>query len=80
MIHQYQLNRYNIVLDVYSGSVHVVDQVAYDAIAGYDRLAGEGELTEGARRRLVDELAKKYEAQKEITERELQEVIGLAVS
>ncbi len=75
MIHQYQLNGYNIVLDVYSGSVHVVDQVAYDAIAGYDRLAGEGELAEGARRRLVDELAKKYEAQKEITERELQEVI-----
>ena len=32
MIHQYKLNGYNIVLDVYSGSVHVVDDVAYDII------------------------------------------------
>ncbi len=36
MIHQYQLNGYNIVLDVYSGSVHVVDEVAYDVIALYE--------------------------------------------
>ena len=33
MIHQYQLNGYNIVLDVYSGSVHAVDEPAYEAIA-----------------------------------------------
>ena len=33
MIHQYQNNGYNIVLDVNSGSVHVVDQVGYDVIA-----------------------------------------------
>ena len=33
MIHQYKNNGYNIVLDVESGSVHVVDDVAYDAIA-----------------------------------------------
>ena len=33
MIHQYQNNGYNIVLDVNSGSVHVVDQEAYDVIA-----------------------------------------------
>ena len=30
MIHQYKLNGYNIVLDVHSGSVYVVDDVAYD--------------------------------------------------
>ena len=36
MIHQYKLNGYNIVLDVYSGSVHVVDDVAYDIIGMYD--------------------------------------------
>ena len=30
MVHQYQLNGYNIVLDTCSGSVHVVDEVAYD--------------------------------------------------
>ncbi len=33
MIHQYKNNGYYIVLDVNSGSVHVVDQIAYDAIA-----------------------------------------------
>ena len=35
MVHQYQLNGYNIVLDTCSGSVHVVDDVAYDVIALY---------------------------------------------
>ena len=35
MIHRYKLNGYNIVLDVYSGSVHVVDDVAYDMIGLY---------------------------------------------
>lgn len=32
MIHQYQNNEYNIVLDVNSGSVHDVDKIAYDVI------------------------------------------------
>ena len=36
MIHRYKLNGYNIVLDVYSGSVHVVDDVAYDIIGMYE--------------------------------------------
>ena len=36
MIHQYKLNGYNIVLDVCSGSVHVVDDAAYDIIALYE--------------------------------------------
>lgn len=36
MIHQYKLNGYNIVLDVYSGSVHAVDELAYAAIALVD--------------------------------------------
>ena len=33
MIHQYRNNGYNIVLDVNSGAVHVVDELCYDAIA-----------------------------------------------
>ena len=36
MVHQYQLNGYNIVLDICSGSVHAVDELAYDAIALID--------------------------------------------
>ena len=37
MIHQYQLNGYNIVIDVCSGSVHAVDEVAYDVIADFEQ-------------------------------------------
>ncbi len=36
MIHQYKLGGFNIVLDVCSGSVHVVDEVAYDIIAEFE--------------------------------------------
>ncbi len=36
MVHQYKLNGYNIVLDTASGSVHSVDEVAYDIIADYN--------------------------------------------
>jgi uncharacterized protein len=36
MIHQYKLGGYNIVLDVCSGAVHVVDEVAYDIIAMFE--------------------------------------------
>ncbi len=32
MIHQYKLGGYNVVLDVASGAIHVVDDVAYDII------------------------------------------------
>lgn len=41
MIHQYKLNGYNIVLDVCSGSIHLVDEIAYDMIAGYETEARE---------------------------------------
>ena len=33
MVHQYKSNGYNIVLDVNSGAVHVVDELCYDVIA-----------------------------------------------
>jgi uncharacterized protein len=38
MIHQYKQNGYNIVLDSLSGSVHAVDEVAYDIIGMYETL------------------------------------------
>ena len=41
MVHQYKNNGRNIVLDVNSGSVHVVDDLAYDAIALYDKKSEE---------------------------------------
>ena len=43
MVHQYQLNGYNIVLDTASGSIHAVDPVAYDIIALFQE-ADEAEI------------------------------------
>ncbi len=37
MIHQFKLGGYNIVLDICSGSVHVVDEVAYDIIKMFEK-------------------------------------------
>ena len=36
MIHQYKNNGYNIVMDVCSGAIHVVDDITYDVIADYE--------------------------------------------
>lgn len=36
MVHQYKNNGYNIVLDVNSGAIHIVDDVTYDVIALYE--------------------------------------------
>lgn len=41
MVHQYKSNGYNIVLDVNSGSVHVVDDLVYDIIEMYEKVQRE---------------------------------------
>ena len=51
MVHQYQLNGFNIVLDSCSGAVHVVDEVAYDLIALYPTQSKE---------EIIETLAQKY--------------------
>lgn len=50
MIHQYQMNGYNIVLDVNSASVHVTDRLAYDAIHLIDTGKDQKEAVEELRR------------------------------
>ena len=45
MVQQYKNNGYHIVLDVNSGSVHVVDDLVYDMIALYET-ASEDEIAE----------------------------------
>ncbi len=45
MIHQYKLGGYNIVLDVASGGVHVVDDVAYALIEGFETCEKEALIT-----------------------------------
>lgn len=42
MIHQYKSNGYNIIMDVNSGSVHVVDDIVYDMIPLVEPLVNEG--------------------------------------
>lgn len=60
MIHQYKNNGYNIVLDVNSGSVHVVDELVYDIIEMYENNTKE---------QILDKLEHKYPA------REIEEAI-----
>ena len=51
MIHQYKLGGYNIVLDVCSGAVHVVDEAAYDMISLFES---------HSREEILAVMAKKY--------------------
>ena len=44
MIHRYKNNGYNIVLDVNSGSVHVVDEIVYDMVGLLDEGKSEKEI------------------------------------
>ena len=48
MIHQYINNGYHIVLDVNSGSVHVVDELVYDAIPLLEPILSGRKLDEGS--------------------------------
>ncbi|MCH5273673.1 MAG: thioether cross-link-forming SCIFF peptide maturase [Lachnospiraceae bacterium] len=66
MIHQYKMNGCNIVIDVFSGSIHVVDEVAYDVIAMYEKMSVDA---------IVAELSEKYRA-RSLTEREIRECIA----
>ncbi|MGN0736135.1 MAG: thioether cross-link-forming SCIFF peptide maturase [Anaerovoracaceae bacterium] len=62
MIHQYKLNGYNIVLDVHSGSVHVVDDVAYDIIEMYENSTED---------QIIDTILKRYGDRPDVTEEEI---------
>jgi len=67
VIHQYKLNGYNIVLDVNSGSIHVVDEVAYDMIAMYESSEKE---------EIVKAMMEKYGHLADVSEEELWACIG----
>ncbi|MBQ3065707.1 MAG: thioether cross-link-forming SCIFF peptide maturase [Clostridia bacterium] len=62
MIHSYQLGGMNIVLDVCSGAVHVVDEVAYDIINMY-KTASKDEI--------LRSISEKYRDNSEVTEEEI---------
>lgn len=60
MIHQYKNNGYNIVLDVNSGSVHVVDDVVYDLIPLVEEALDQGQTEEEMAGRLKEALGNQY--------------------
>ena len=66
MVHQYKLNGYNIVLDTCSGSVHVVDDVAYDIIEMYKK-SEENEIT--------DFILNKYKDREDVTRQDIKDCI-----
>ena len=71
MIHQYKLGGYNVVLDICSGSVHVVDDVAYDIIALFE--------TE-SRGKIIAAMEEKYLSQSDISKEDIAECFDQVVS
>ncbi len=66
MVHQYKLNGYNIVIDVFSGAVHCVDDVAYDIIAMYENTSRED---------IIKTILEKYGESENVTEAEIIECL-----
>ncbi len=64
MVHRYQLGGLNIVLDICSGSVHVVDEIAYDMIGLYEQTDRET---------LLADMLEKYGDREDVTAEELAE-------
>lgn len=75
MIHKYSLNGYNIVLDVNSGAVHVVDDVTSDLLDILDLPItddSEGELVEKLQHKYtVEQITEAYQDVKELMEQDL---------
>ena len=44
MVHQYKNNGYNIVMDINSGAIHVVDDVVYDTLLLMEQMLPEEEV------------------------------------
>ena len=55
MIHRYKLGGMNMVIDTCSGSVHAVDDIAYELIGGFE---------EKTREELIEALSARFDAQK----------------
>ncbi len=62
MVHQYKQNGYNIVLDTCSGSVHTVDEVAYDIISMYKTHTSD---------EIVNAMLEKYGHMPDVTKEEI---------
>ena len=67
MVHQYKLGGYNIVLDTCSGSVHSVDDVAYDMIAMYGKEDDD---------RIIAAIKGKYADRSDVTDSDLKDCLS----
>jgi len=63
MIHCYKLHGMNIVLDICSGSVHVVDDASYDIIEMYEN---------ESRETITEKILAKYPDRKDVTKEEIE--------
>jgi uncharacterized protein len=64
MVHCYKLGGLNIVLDVFSGGVHVVDDIAYDMILDFEHKEKSA---------LIDSLLQKYQSSEAVSREDLEE-------
>lgn len=68
MIHQYKLNGFNIVLDINSGSVHCVDDVAYDIIRLFCEKKDRGLNVQAEdREKIREKILQKYADRQDVT-------------
>ncbi len=74
MLHLYKNNGYNIVLDVNSGSVHVVDDVAYDVLDLLKDREGDRYGRE-SRESILPVIMEKYKDES-VTEQDMEELFG----
>ena len=65
MVHQYKLNGYNIVIDVCSGGVHVVDDIAYDIIEMFENHTQD---------EVISTVFEKYGSEKSVTREEISQL------
>ena len=71
MIHQYKMGGYNIVLDICSGAVHAVDEVAYDIISMFENNDKET---------VINAMADKYADRNDITKEDIDECYAQVLS
>ncbi|MGN0665443.1 MAG: thioether cross-link-forming SCIFF peptide maturase [Huintestinicola sp.] len=75
MIHKYKLNGYNIVLDVHSGGVHIVDELTYDMLDNvmppFEKECPENVIEKLSRFYDRDEIISCYEEVKELHDQQI---------
>ena len=79
MVHCFKKNGYSIVLDVNSGTVHEVDDVAFDIIKTIDEKTGKTtsleNISDSLRQEIVQEILRKYKDRQDVNEEELNQTL-----